>query len=131
MKASEILREAKHLIGTPEKWWDGGPYDGPRRECIITAITCVQGSDAVTKADKAMMMAVGASHFLEIGEFNDSHSHADVMQAFDRAIALALADERLATVQDAGTGQMSENEHLSRTKQILEQIAGKSLVTHG
>lgn len=92
MTAPEILRRAKALIADEQNWWDGCGELGDRK-CTLSAISSISWPrpDALYnwKGEAAMHRVVGES----IGAFNDSHTHAEVMAAFDKAIALAEADQ--------------------------------------
>lgn len=94
-KPSEILRAAKERIGTPEKWCKRHK-DGCL--CASDAI-CTEGANVGTEwwpCRDYMCLAVGISNAPgKLAEWNDrvSRTHTQVMTAFDRAIALAKADE--------------------------------------
>lgn len=90
--ASDILREAKALIGTPDTWCQGEMRRGLRL-CSLGAIYRASGNDKTAEIPWAFLQQA-MSPAPSVGRFNDTHSHAEVMSAFDRAIALALADER-------------------------------------
>jgi hypothetical protein len=99
---SEVLRAARALIDTPEKWSPDGWGDGDTR-CAVHALDSTDGvlrhlSGQVHVADpafQALSRAMGGYP----GDFNDSHTHAEVMAAYDRAIAHAEAAEAEFTVQ--------------------------------
>lgn len=109
MKPSKILSQAKSLIDRPERWIRGDPFaidangervseDDPRAVawCPLGAIIKIQISAGIALgiADVARYLeAVIPRHV--IGPWNRKRNlkHADVMRAFDRAIALALIDE--------------------------------------
>lgn len=94
MKASEVLRSAKARIGTPEKWGKG---DTVRERGLLCAGLAINNSCEwqinEARAGSFFMKAVRAD---SVPEWNDrpETTHAEVMAAFDRAIALAEADER-------------------------------------
>ncbi len=95
MSTLETLKEARALIAEPETWTqDVGARDSLGQEteydlsdavsfCSLAAIYRVAGSSAMT--DKAI------SKLDEIMDgityFNDGHTHAEVLQLFDEAIA--------------------------------------------
>lgn len=99
----EILIAAKALIDTPEKWTKGAlarksltsPFSCATRDpeatcwCAMGALVHVTPplSFAVARAEWLLRRSMGTS----IPVFNDGHhtTHADVMDAFDRAIELA------------------------------------------
>ena len=98
----EILRAARALIADPARWTQG---EDARDACGSPAWAGRHASSAVCwSADGALMhverdknsfwpardalvAAMGASAVV----FNDTHTHAEVLAAFDRAIALAEA----------------------------------------
>lgn len=104
---AEILREARALIGTPEKWVqradaraaDGSMVDymdeDAARFCAEAAVQRVRGaggySDPIDPID-ALSIAAGGSARSGDGHLlndRDETTHADVLAMFDRAIALA------------------------------------------
>ncbi len=99
----EILIAAKALIDTPEKWTKGvlarrsptSPFSCAARDPEATC-WCAQGalvrvtqpfSSKLIQAESLLEKAMGT----DVPVFNDGHhtTHADVMDAFDRAIELA------------------------------------------
>lgn len=106
MKVSELLIKAKTIIENPENWTQehlardhvGYPTD-PNANCAV----CFCSVGALRKAhipwtDTSYM---DASRFLftamngNVPEFNDTHTHAEVMHAWDKAIADALESEKV------------------------------------
>ena len=82
-----ILRRAKALIDTEDKWFGPVTHQGPN--CALTAINNISGKSLGRDNPiyKALMRAMpGAS---SVAMWNNTHTHAEVMAAFDRAIALA------------------------------------------
>jgi hypothetical protein len=110
MKTSEILIKAKELIANPV-YWTQGDYekknvDGTQCYCSLGAIGQVlfkypnigvteYGEVSVTQAAELLKAAVGREvHKHEtFAPYNDSHTHSEVMEAFDKAIHLAKAKE--------------------------------------
>lgn len=102
MKTSEVLKQAKSLIDTPDKWTQENfalsendipvDYDSPEacRFCAIGAVwRCdVQGSGA----ERTLRNAI---HGYSIVEFNDNSAHDQVMAAFDLAIKIATEEEKI------------------------------------
>lgn len=100
MKPSEILRKAKALIDTPEKWTQGTYArdsqdnassilgDQACKFCSLGALHKV--SDSVYFSMNYLEKIFGAP----IDAFNDTHTHAEVMAKWDEAIALAEDDEK-------------------------------------
>jgi hypothetical protein len=104
MKPSEALRKARELI-TPLRRWIKGSY--ARDACGYTAYInesdavcfCAMGAlyrsycvdvDTEIDAEKLLASVIGGS----VINFNDGHTHAEVLDAFDRAIALAESEGR-------------------------------------
>lgn len=96
------LRAAKALIDTPEKWTRRAyaktsqgvaclfSDEAAQCFCALGAIFRVTPSlDREVAAVDAIKRAMGVNY---IPSFNDYHSHAEVMEAFDRAIAAAEAE---------------------------------------
>lgn len=103
MTASEVLRKARALIDKPESWTQGAyarTADGkdlpPKDEqacawCILGAVHQVADGggvsvDAIETLVKALPTATA-----HLPNFNDTHTHAEVLSLFDRAIAAAEA----------------------------------------
>lgn len=97
MKTSDILREGKALIDSPDKW----TYDTFARDAFGQAIEPDDRS-VVQRDSWGALCAVAGEHsrawkFLSIAmdgklmSFDDYHTHAQVMEAWDRAISYAEA----------------------------------------
>lgn len=86
MTTKETLGAAKRRIDKPQKWnrGAGASRDG-RRVCAFIAIEDV-GVNSSVKAAAVRALCGSAGRLIR---FNDSHSHAEVMALFDRAIARA------------------------------------------
>jgi len=91
----DVMIAAKKLIEKPENWWPGhdrdpDPTDG-EKACIQIAIFRVVDRDFGRDVELAraacdeMEVAIGGSIF----KFNDTHSHAEVLAAFDNVIEIA------------------------------------------
>lgn len=105
MSVVAILQTAKARIDTPEKWrqgWTSTASDNPDADCSQTAIEHASAHMAPRDyyvrrrlsggALLALATAVGIECDLaEIWRWNDApeRTHAEVMAAFDKAIALA------------------------------------------
>lgn len=91
MTASELLRQAKALIADEGKWWDGS--SGRSRDltcpCAAEAIWKIERSHRDHRLSRYMAAAVDSL----VPHFNDTHTHAEVMAAFDKAIGLAERNE--------------------------------------
>jgi hypothetical protein len=91
MTAKEALENAKELITSPDVWWDGlGSNAG--KLCAVMAL------DKVTRNnDNLLWGAYGIFQRANgltgrndtLSSFNDSHTHTEVLEAFDKAIELA------------------------------------------
>jgi len=102
MTTLETLKAARKLIELPEHWtrgtfardvkgnsipWDQVstcPIEGSF--CALGALWRARGSD-YTREDEAALRAVLQEKFRGIDNFNDTHAHAEVLAAFDEAIA--------------------------------------------
>lgn len=95
MTTVEILRAAKARIDTPGKWysgdvrWEWTPDCGDDPTCALLAISREVGGYFFHPAKAALSRAMGGGglYSIDIPAFNDSHTHAEVMAAFERAIA--------------------------------------------
>lgn len=104
MKNSEILKQAKQLIIKPQNWMQGD-YTNDDRTCFcgIGAVSKALGDDWIHES-----LDHSAVHFLRsaalnldpnhdpkttFAPYNDSHTHEEVLHAFDVAIKLAEAEE--------------------------------------
>lgn len=105
MTPAEILRKARALIDAPEKWTRGAlARDADRIPqwpadesatcfCSLGAIVKASGREAGqehapdTASRRAMERAIGQN--IETWNDDPATTHADVLAAFDRAIALA------------------------------------------
>lgn len=91
MTTREVLIKAKALIDTPEKWCQGEFVDTDGRICASAAIARV-GFNIAPEMEIAARYALlntinhhGAWE-VNIPGYNDAHTHAEVMEMFDRAI---------------------------------------------
>lgn len=96
MTTAETLREARALIDTPRKWTraaDARTADGkhtwpsdPNAVCFCMAGALIRLGEISTPAYRALLRHVTGGTLME---FNDAPgtSHADVLAAFDAAIA--------------------------------------------
>lgn len=103
MTPYEILTKAQDLIRDPKNWTQGAYA----RTAIGTPVlsrdedaVCFCSLGAISKAAKDARLSVNTKSFLRtairdrceyasIDTFNDNHTHAEVMSAFDRARDLA------------------------------------------
>lgn len=109
MKTSDLLKQAKTLISKPENWTtgfcarnsdgNGIPYTSDEAVCfcslgaagrIASMYNHAFGFDeAYSQMRDYLMVAVP----YDVPDFNDTHSHIEVMELWDKAIALAEKDE--------------------------------------
>jgi len=95
MTTKEVLEAAKKRIEDPVNWGQGAKYKygvvRPGTECAMEAVGRVLEPDirrsphttaGYQQAENALKAAMGESPVY----FNDDHTHAEVMEAFDRAI---------------------------------------------
>lgn len=106
MKVSERLIAAKAIITDPSKWTQGYYARDNKGEIIeadMTEAVCFCSIGALHRVgqfnwhsedtDPAEVYLNGATDTRWIVEYNDSHTHEEVMQVWDNAIERALADE--------------------------------------
>lgn len=97
-EVAEVLRAARALIDTPDKWCQG-QFHKDGAYCASGAIGVAAGVDIEVgcwfchPAWQALADTVNAAQSGGIGSWNDrpERTHADVLAAFDRAIATAEA----------------------------------------
>ena len=92
----EVLRGARALIDSPSKWLKGSPVGrGTHRNCAISALCVARGveygspsiSAKDTEAWPEYVALANACGNKMVGDWNDSHTHAEVLALFDKAIA--------------------------------------------
>jgi len=101
MKTNELLIEARRLIEKPEHWTTGESWrdSNGRKTCTVAEAVKYCGYGAIsavihragmkqstlhTIATDAVEKSAGTRFF---DQFNDTHTHAEVLEVFDRAIA--------------------------------------------
>lgn len=98
MTTADTLRAARALIEKPERWAQGAVALKANGEaCPATSNSACQwcASGAVEMVAQDYKESNAALRLLyevigsPIGEFNDDHTHAEVIAAFDRAVELA------------------------------------------
>lgn len=97
MNALEVLKESRKLIAQPEQWTQGTlarDEQGFATElydanavcfCAIGAIEKVNCGNAGYNAHIALTKTVGEE--VNFAEYNDTHSHAEVLAVWDETIA--------------------------------------------
>lgn len=102
MKTSEFLKQAKSLIDSPEKWTTEFVARNAQGGCVAETsdeAICFCSVGALYKQahisglpyipqDSWKYLRSGTNG-VEAPKYNDSHTHAEVMLAWDKAIALA------------------------------------------
>ena len=98
METKEVLQKAKKLILDPENWTQGvsardkdDKSASPNSKaaiswCALGAIAAVDNSAVSHRGAYRKLLDVSGVGY--IGSFNDSHSHEEVLDLFDRAISL-------------------------------------------
>ena len=99
---ADTLRAARALISAPERWVQGvyarteaggklhnGWETGAVRWCALGAIEHVTRRFVTAPIDDALLRGAGLERDADIYDYNDSHTHAEVLAMFDRAIELA------------------------------------------
>jgi hypothetical protein len=79
MTTKDRLIAGRNRIEDPANWGQGMSFDRPGTRCAAEAVGSHRGAEAALR--EAMGQPVTA--------FNDSHTHAEVLAAYDRAIAAA------------------------------------------
>lgn len=101
MTALEILRAARALISKPERWTQGSNARNPRTKRRVSVRSplagqfCAVGSmDRVFNGSLPRFERWNAGAALSemiapfsLSDFNDTHTHPEVLALFDRAIA--------------------------------------------
>ncbi len=98
MTTAQILRAARELIADERHWTtnvlarDAGgcltmvASDDATCFCAVGALLKATGRSGITAARRAIEDAAGIERS-RVFEWNDTHTHAEVLAAFDRAIA--------------------------------------------
>lgn len=101
MKTSEVLTKAKALIENPENWIQGD-YSSKSGTCfcsfgaVAKVLNVCNFSSHVDHHAFALKEVVQDSEKFEtpsenFAAYNDRSTHAEVMEAFDKAIALSIS----------------------------------------
>jgi hypothetical protein len=83
----EVLVEAQSLIDVPSKWGQKWFTDRKGRKCAVGALieACPGDLDCFIDARDLLEALAGQS----VVSFNDSHTHAEVMDLYRQAIQVA------------------------------------------
>lgn len=91
MSVHDDLRALRTLLERPEHWKSGYGSDPLGRHCLISGIRVVAPLRRRYEVGDTLVEAVGcrdsAEPWAAVGEFNDSHTHAEVLAVIDKAIA--------------------------------------------
>ena len=107
MTPAQLLRDARALIATPERWTQGTfardaagrrTYtwaDDACRWCAFGAVIASAGKDNDPLVDPAVALLSKAVGWRDLTLWNDypNRTHRDILAGLDRAIALAEAEE--------------------------------------
>lgn len=90
-EAREVLLRARARIDTPEKWWplnrEGECASVAISEAVMASGADLDLADAARRVFREANAIPGGDELESIWDWNDARSHADVMQAFDKALA--------------------------------------------
>lgn len=88
MSTLEVLQNARSLIADPANWWPNEDETPGKRHCMVTALWEFRnGGDEEWKRARELLHAQTDGPFLDA--WNDTHSHEEVLGAFDAAIVAA------------------------------------------
>lgn len=100
MKISEQLKAARALISSPTTWMQGdfmGHRNGVMCYCSLGAISVVaaqhRGLGKYSILERRLEDVISVDRRIAVGHYNDTHTHAEVMLMWYKAIALAEAEE--------------------------------------
>lgn len=81
-----LLRRARVLIDEPGKWSRYG-WGTHGRRCLLHALYDAAGGNPYRPARLAVESAAGIPESADyLGDWNDTHTHAEVLAVLDRAI---------------------------------------------
>lgn len=80
-----LLMEARKLIASPDHWCQGSYNTKGGRRCAVGALAAIDGGD-IDQSYELLLAEMGGG---AVSAFNDTHTHEEVIAAFDRAIAAA------------------------------------------
>lgn len=86
MKTYEVLEKALALIEDEKDWCGDGWGGATDRFCALRAIFTVEGEDFGRLAGSTARIAVERLARTYLGDWNDNHSHAEVVELFQKAI---------------------------------------------
>ena len=94
----EALKAARNLISLKDGWCQGHylkEIEGQTQFCVVGAIRTTTGGEQCSKLFFGFCVYLRESNICREGvaTFNDTHTHAEVLQAFDGFIASLEAKE--------------------------------------
>lgn len=99
MNTYETLVAAKELINDPENWMQGDYTNGKGCYCALGAIAVSAGltqfrssghpASLLLREVVESQVKTSETQYETFAAYNDNHTHSEVMEAFDKAIALA------------------------------------------
>lgn len=100
MKASETLIRAKAVIKDPKNWTQGTFARnslGEAAGAISSSAVCFCSLGALKRIEWSssfhLQLRLNEAACGSIVDYNDTHTHEQVMEVWDKAIAKAIADE--------------------------------------
>ena len=84
MSALTDLKQARAKIQLKKNWAANDSQLSPEKFCMVTALPSISNNDAYD-----LLIKVTGAEDGNLGEWNDTHSHEQVLAAFDKAIAEA------------------------------------------
>lgn len=90
----QVLIDARKLIEQPENWYGGGQIDWGLKHCSLSAIGKAEESLGLYPGDSRAANALRvAAEIKFVSSWNDApnRTHADILAAFDKAIAAERA----------------------------------------
>ena len=110
------LEKARGFISNPKNWKNGAPLLDERNAGIHCSLTAIYDADGVPKQNyfamnsylRRGMIAIDSSPTsngsLELSTWNDSHTHEQVLVAFDKAIEFAKEEYEAAKLLNERAG---------------------------
>lgn len=95
MTAVELLKVSRYMMHVPEWWYSGRPESDTDKSCCMT--TSIGKSNNLLDRDNPYVYrealslikkALGVKDAQEVWNYNDNHTHVEVLGVMDRAIAL-------------------------------------------
>lgn len=92
MQAAQVLRQARAIIEAEENWAKGAYHTRDDRRCAVGALHAASrrhGGSVGAKAHRFLLAVARSRGFDHVESMNDRSTHAEVLAAFDLAIASA------------------------------------------